>query len=171
MRAAILSSTEGIRYDIEESNFKDAVQQTVADSRFNASLEDDKEARSRGIGLATAKKALVIKAALLDGADPARLAQSLVHDEGIAKVQPPAQHAQVRTPEFKKWFGDWEAVEAATPRRDAKKLDSAKSQASAFVGKPLGCMKLSQYLPVKWMMVAPWGLSNSGARDAESDPP
>ncbi|MBL8247275.1 MAG: hypothetical protein JNK95_02770, partial [Candidatus Competibacter sp.] len=47
------------------------------------------------------------------------------------------QWVQVRTPAFKAWFGDWEAVSHATPRRAASTFDAAKLAARDFVGKPL----------------------------------
>ena len=49
----------------------------------------------------------------------------------------PGQHAQVRTPEFKKWFGDWELAAQATVSRSAKTFDEARVQAKDFQGKPL----------------------------------
>jgi hypothetical protein len=49
----------------------------------------------------------------------------------------PGQHAQVRTPEFKKWFGDWELKAQATVSRTADTFGTARTQAAEFVGKPL----------------------------------
>jgi hypothetical protein len=46
-----------------------------------------------------------------------------------------AQWRQVRTPEFKAWFGDWEI--AAQPQRDASTFSAAREAAKAFQGKPL----------------------------------
>ncbi|MCP2041934.1 hypothetical protein L1281_002552 [Neisseria sp. HSC-16F19] len=46
------------------------------------------------------------------------------------------QWVQVRTPEFKAWFGDWE-IGAATAEREARTFSEARKQAEAFKGKPL----------------------------------
>lgn len=44
---------------------------------------------------------------------------------------------QTETPQFKKWFGDWESVANATMPRHATTLDDAKSEAKSFVGTPI----------------------------------
>lgn len=49
----------------------------------------------------------------------------------------PGQHAQVRTPEFKKWFGYWELAAQAKVSRTADTFGTARTQAAKFVGKPL----------------------------------
>lgn len=43
---------------------------------------------------------------------------------------------QVRTPEFKAWFGDWE-IASSKPERQAATFTEAREQAKAFQGKPL----------------------------------
>lgn len=49
----------------------------------------------------------------------------------------PFQWAQVRTKEFKEWFGDWEAVAKATPLRKAATFAEAKKQAEEYIGTPI----------------------------------
>lgn len=44
---------------------------------------------------------------------------------------------QTQTPQFKNWFGDWQAALNATPKRTAKTLDDAIAMARVFVGVPL----------------------------------
>ncbi len=46
------------------------------------------------------------------------------------------QWVQVRTPNFKAWFGDWE-VAGSEPKRQASTFDEARVAARAFQGKPL----------------------------------
>ena len=46
------------------------------------------------------------------------------------------QWVQVRTPNFKRWFGDWEAANGALSR-DASTFSDARAQAKAFQGKPM----------------------------------
>ena len=56
----------------------------LADEEIDSRLRSDARARPRGIGLATAKKALVIKAGLQELQDPGRLADLLVSPDEIA---------------------------------------------------------------------------------------
>ena len=46
------------------------------------------------------------------------------------------QWVQVRTPNFKQWFGDWE-IASAKGEREANTFDQAREAAKAFQGKPL----------------------------------
>lgn len=48
-----------------------------------------------------------------------------------------ASAEQTKTPAFKRWFGDWEAVSAATPVRRVSTLNEARGAAKQFVGREL----------------------------------
>ena len=47
------------------------------------------------------------------------------------------QWVQVRTPEFKRWFGAWDAAANAEMDRDAATVEQARAAATQFVGQPL----------------------------------
>ena len=51
-----------------------------------------------------------------------------------------AQWHQVRTPQFKKWFGDWE-IAASNPKRNASTFSEAREAVKEFQGKPLSNRK------------------------------
>lgn len=79
-----MPSLEGAVFDLRSSQVVLPDGRAFTDEEINSRLGADARARQRGIGLATAKKALVIKAGLQGLQDPGRLAVLLVSPDEIA---------------------------------------------------------------------------------------
>ena len=79
-----IPSLEGAVFDLRSSQVVLPDGKAFTDEEINSRLGADARARQRGIGLATAKKALVIKAGLQGLQDPGRLAVLLVSPDEIA---------------------------------------------------------------------------------------